>query len=106
MVDHGTQYLREAIEELKDQRGRLARDTAVLESMISICSGIARQAPGASIVQMAVGLRASAVALYAQPHHTSATAGDLLEECIARLEQELELQFTRGRPPPRSEGAA
>jgi hypothetical protein len=104
MVDHGTQYLQEAIEELKDQRGRLARDTAVLESMISICSGIARQAPGASIVQLVVGLRASAVALYAQPH-TSATA-DLLEECIARLEQELELQFTRGRPPPRSEGAA
>lgn len=104
MVDHGTQYLQEAIEELKDQRGRLARDTAVLESMISICSGIARQAPGASIVQLAVGLRASAVALYAQPH-TSATAG-LLEECIARLEQELELQFTRGRRSPRSEGAA
>lgn len=105
MVDHGTQYLQEAIGELKDQRGRLARDTAVLESMISICSGIARQAPGASIVQIAVGLRASAVALYAQPH-TSATAGDLLEECIARLEQELELRFTRGRRSPRSEGAA
>lgn len=105
MVDRGTQYLQEAIEELKDQRARLARDTAVLESMISICSGIAREAPGASIGQLAVGLRASAVALYAQPH-TSATAG-LLEECIARLEQELELQlqFTRGRPPPRPESA-
>jgi hypothetical protein len=94
MIERGTQYLEDAIEQLREQRGRVAQDTVLLEAIISTCSGIARRAPSASVLRLAVGLRATAVSLYSRPYE-SANANQLLEECIAKLELELKLQFPR-----------
>ena len=91
------------IEVLKAQRTGVAQGTAVLESIISTCSHIAKRAQvhALPVAQIALGLRAAAIRVYAGDQAgDTGVVRDLLEEAIAQLENALRAA-PRAREPVR-----
>jgi dihydroxyacetone kinase len=82
--------LRDAVERLKAQRAYAASGTSVLERIITCCSEVARNAERAGVRRTALDVRNEAIARYAsRTEQSSEEVLDLLEEAIARFEQEL-----------------
>jgi methylthioribose-1-phosphate isomerase len=90
MANEARESLRDAIEKLKAQRPSAAAGTSVLERIITCCSEVARLAERASVRRTALDIRNEAITRYAErAEQTSAQVLDLLEEAIARLQDEL-----------------
>lgn len=84
--------LQDAIEQLKSQREHVGNSTCVLEAIIAHCSEIASQAQRFALCAAATGIRTEAISLYATPKTNTSTTISFLEDVIARLEKELNLE--------------
>jgi hypothetical protein len=91
MVHHyQTGALAVAIDRLKELRDHAQDRTSVLETIISCCSGIAREAQRPSIADTARSIRSTAIKLYSSTLRADAAlVTPLLEEAITKFEAEL-----------------